>query len=166
MRRQVMDWLEERTGLETAVNHFLYEDIPASAGWHQVMGSVALFCFMIQILTGLLLAFNYAPTPGEAHSSVRYIMTEVTGGKLIRGLHHWGASMMIVVVVSHMVQVFLWGAHKKPREATWLVGIVLLLLTLGFGLTGYLLPWDNRAYWGTVVTTQIAAKSPGLGAQI
>ncbi|MCC6536854.1 MAG: cytochrome b N-terminal domain-containing protein [Bryobacterales bacterium] len=166
MVRQALDWLEERTGLESAINHFLYEDIPASAGWHQVLGSVALFCFMIQIVTGLLLAFNYAPTPGEAHSSVRYIMTEVTGGKLIRGLHHWGASMMIVVVVMHMVQVFLWGAYKKPREATWLVGIVLLLLTLGFGLTGYLLPWDNRAYWGTVVTTQIAAKSPGLGAQI
>lgn len=166
MKRQVLDWLESRTGLESAVHHFLYEEIPASAGWHQVLGSVALFSFMIQILTGLLLAFNYAPTPGEAHSSVRYIMTEVTGGKLIRGLHHWGATLMIIVVVLHMAQVFIWGAYKKPREATWLVGIVLLLLTLGFGLTGYLLPWDNRAYWGTVVTTQIAAKSPGLGAYI
>ena len=166
MVRRIVDWLEHRTGLETAVRHFLYEDIPASAGWHQVLGSVALFSFMIQVLTGVLLAFNYAPTPGDAHSSVRYIMTEVTGGKLIRGLHHWGASLMIVVVVLHMAQVFLWGAYKKPREATWMVGIGLLMLTLGFGLTGYLLPWDNRAYWGTVVTTQIAAKSPGLGAYI
>lgn len=166
MVRSIIDWLEHRTGLETALRHFLYEDIPASAGWHQVLGSVALFSFMIQVLTGVLLAFNYAPTPGDAHSSVQYIMTEVTGGKLIRGLHHWGASMMIVIVVLHMVQVFLWGAYKKPREATWIVGIVLLMLTLGFGLTGYLLPWDNRAYWGTVVTTQIAAKSPGLGAYI
>ena len=75
----------------------------------------------------------------------------------MRGLHHWGASMIIVVVVLHMVQVFLYGAYKKPREATWMVGVVLLLLTLAYGLTGYLLPWDNRAYWGTVVTTQIAA---------
>ena len=81
----------------------------------------------------------------------------------MRGLHHWGASMMIVVVVLHMVQVFLYGAYKKPREATWMVGVVLLLLTLAYGLTGYLLPWDNRAYWGTVVTTQIAAKAPVLG---
>ena len=76
----------------------------------------------------------------------------------MRGLHHWGASMIIVIVVLHMVQVFLWGAYKKPREATWMVGVVLLLLTLAYGLTGYLLPWDNRAYWGTVVTTQIAAR--------
>ncbi len=166
MVRRILDWLEHRTGLESAARHFLYEDIPASAGWHQVLGSVALFSFMIQVLTGILLAFNYAPTPGDAHSSVRYIMTEVTGGKLIRGLHHWGATLMIIIVVLHMVQVFLWGAYKKPREATWIVGIFLLLMTLGFGLTGYLLPWDNRAYWGTVVTTQIAAKSPGLGAYI
>jgi ubiquinol-cytochrome c reductase cytochrome b subunit len=166
MVRSIVEWLEHRTGLETAVRHFLYEDIPASAGWHQVLGSVALFSFMIQVVTGVLLAFNYAPTPGDAHSSVQYIMTEVTGGKLIRGLHHWGASLMIVIVVLHMAQVFLWGAYKKPREATWIVGIGLLMLTLGFGLTGYLLPWDNRAYWGTVVTTQIAAKSPGLGAYI
>jgi quinol-cytochrome oxidoreductase complex cytochrome b subunit len=103
-----------------------------------------------------LLAFNYAPTPGDAYNSLRYILTEVTGGRLIRGLHHWGASMMIVVVVLHMAQVFLYGAYKKPREATWMVGVVLLLLTLAYGLTGYLLPWDNRAYWGTVVATQIA----------
>ena len=81
----------------------------------------------------------------------------------MRGLHHWGASMMIVVVVLHMVQVFLYGAYKKPREATWMVGVVLLLLTLAYGLTGYLLPWDNRAYWGTVVTTQIAGQAPVLG---
>ena len=90
-------------------------------------------------------------------------MTEVTGGHFIRGLHHWGASMMIIVVVLHMLQVFLYGAYKKPREATWMMGIVLLLVTLAFGLTGYLLPWDNRAYWGTVVTTQIAAGAPGAG---
>lgn len=160
MTRKIIDWLDHRTGIETAVRNFLYEEIPASSGWHQVLGSVALFCFLVQAATGMLLAFNYAPTPGEAHNSLRYIMNEVMGGSLIRGLHHWGASMMVVVVVLHMAQVFLFGGYKKPREATWLVGIVLLLLTLGFGLTGYLLPWDNRAYWGTVVTTQIAAKAP------
>jgi ubiquinol-cytochrome c reductase cytochrome b subunit len=161
--RKLIDWLEHRTGLETAVKSFLYEEIPASSGWPQVLGSMALFFFMIQGVTGILLAFNYAPTPGEAYNSLRYIMTEVTGGRLIRGLHHWGASMMIVVVVLHMLQVFLFGAYKKPREATWMMGVVLLLVTLAFGLTGYLLPWDNRAYWGTVVTTQIAAGAPGAG---
>jgi quinol-cytochrome oxidoreductase complex cytochrome b subunit/cytochrome c551/c552 len=161
--RELIDWLEHRTGLETAIKSFLYEEIPASSGWHQIIGSIAVFFFLIQGVTGCLLAFNYAPTPGEAYNSIRYIMIELTGGRLMRGLHHWGASMMIIVVVLHMLQVFLYGAYKKPREATWMMGVILLLVTLGFGLTGYLLPWDNRAYWGTVVTTQIAAGAPLAG---
>src|SRR5512140_241245 len=166
MKRQlkaINDWVDHRTGLPTAIQTFLYEDIPASAGWHQVFGSVAMFLFLIQAFTGALLAFNYAPTPGDAYNSLRYILTEVTAGRLMRGLHHWGASMMIVVVVLHMIQVFLYGAYKKPRETTWMVGVVLLLLTLAYGLTGYLLPWDNRAYWGTVVATKIAATAPLAG---
>ena len=163
MRKTIIDWLEHRTGIETVIQNFLYEEIPASSGWHQVIGSMAVFFFIIQVFTGGLLAFNYAPTPGEAYNSVKYIMTELTGGRLIRGLHHWGASMMLIIVVLHMLQVFLYGAYKKPREATWMVGVVLLLITLAFGLTGYLLPWDNRAYWGTVVTTQIAGQAPLAG---
>jgi ubiquinol-cytochrome c reductase cytochrome b subunit len=161
-----LEWLEERTGLPSAIEHFMNEEVPASAGWHQVFGSVALFCFLVQVFTGILLAMNYAPTPGEAYNSVKYIATELTGGRMIRGLHHWGASMMIVVVVLHMVQTLLWGAYKRPREATWMVGVFLLLLTFAYGLTGYLLPWDNRAYWGTVVATQIAASAPGAGEYI
>jgi ubiquinol-cytochrome c reductase cytochrome b subunit len=145
------------------MRRFLDEDIPASAGWRHVFGSVALFAFLIQTATGLLLALNYGATPSEAHASLRYIMTELTGGAVIRGLHHWGSSAMIVVVGLHLIQVFVWGAYRKPREATWMAGGVLLLLTLAFGLTGYLLPWDNRAYWGTVVTTQIAGLAPGIG---
>jgi ubiquinol-cytochrome c reductase cytochrome b subunit len=160
---RLLVWLEHRTGIETAVRNFLYEQIPASSGWHQVFGSVGLFLFLVQAFTGALLAFNYAPTPGDAYNSLRYILAEVTAGRLMRSLHHWGASMMIAVVVLHMTQVFLYGAYKKPREATWIVGVILLLVTLAYGLTGYLLPWDNRAYWGTVVTTQIAAKAPIVG---
>jgi ubiquinol-cytochrome c reductase cytochrome b subunit len=163
LKDRLINWVEHRTGLESAVKNFLYEDIPASSGWHQVLGSVALFLFLLQAFTGLLLAFNYAPTPGEAYNSLKYILTELTAGSLIRGLHHWGASLMIVVVVLHMIQVFIYGAYKRPREATWMIGVFLLLLTLAFGLTGYLLPWDNRAYWGTVVATQIAAKAPLVG---
>src|SRR5947199_9748426 len=166
MKRRWIDitnWLDHRTGVHTAVRTFLYEDIPASSGWHQVFGSVAMFLFMVQAFTGIMLAFNYAPTPGEAYNSLRYILTELTCGRIMRGLHHWGASMMIVVVVLHMVQVFLYGAYKKPREATWMIGVVLLLVTLAYGLTGYLLPWDTRAYWGTVVTPRIAASAPVLG---
>ena len=160
---RINEWLEHRTGISTAVRNLFYEEIPASSGWHQVFGSVALFLFLVQAFTGVLLAFNYAPSPGEAYNSLQYILTEVTAGRLMRGLHHWGASMLIVVVVLHMTQVFLFGAYKKPREATWLVGVILLLLTLAYGLTGYLLPWDNRAYWGTVVATNIAARAPLLG---
>src|SRR5579863_5743900 len=163
MHNKIIEWLEHRTGIQTAIKTFLYEDIPASSGWHQVLGSMALFFFTIQVFTGALLAFNYAPTAGEAYNSVKYIMTELTGGSLIRGLHHWGASMMLIIVVLHMLQVFLYGAYKKPREATWMLGVVLLLIILAFGLTGYLLPWDNRAYWGTVVTTQIAGQAPVAG---
>lgn len=156
-------WVETRTGLISSATAFFREEIPASSGWHQVFGSVALFAFLVQAFTGILLALNFAPTAGEAYYSLRYIVTEVTGGRLIRQLHHWGASLMIVVVILHLVQVFLWGAYKKPREATWISGVVLLLLTLGYGLTGYLLPWDNRAYWGTVVAAQIAGTAPVLG---
>src|SRR5580693_8941217 len=157
------DWVEHRTGLIGALQHFLYEDIPASSGWHQVFGSMALFLFMVQAFTGIMLAFNYAPTPGDAYDSLRYILTALTAGPLMRGLHHWGASMIVVVVVLHMVQVFLWGAYKKPREATWMVGVLLLLITLAYGLTGYLLPWDNRAYWATTVTVHISALPPVAG---
>ena len=164
--RSLIEWIEVRTGLVSTLRHFLDEEIPASSGWKQVLGSVAMFLFFVQAFTGVMLGLNYGPTPGEAYNSLRYIMGELTGGALIRGLHHWGASMMVVVVVLHMVQVFIWGAYKKPREATWMVGVVLLLFTLGFALTGYLLPWDNRAYWGTVVTTQIAAGVPVMGPYI
>jgi ubiquinol-cytochrome c reductase cytochrome b subunit len=164
--KSILDWIDSRTGVPSAVRHFLDEDIPASSGWHQVFGSIALFLFLTQVFTGILLALNYAPTPGEAYNSLKYIVNELTAGRLMRGLHHWGASMMVIVVVLHMAQTFLFGAYKKPREATWMVGVVLLLVTLGYALTGYLLPWDNKAYWGTVVTTQIAASAPGAGPHV
>ncbi len=163
MLEKLLAWIDDRTGLVSVVQEFFDEDIPASSGWHQVFGSVALFALTVQFLTGVLLAFNHSPQPGEAWYSVRYIMTEVSAGALVRGLHHWGASMMVILVVLHMVQVAVWGAYKKPREATWLVGVLLLLLTLAFGLTGYLLNWDNRAYWATVVTLQIMSLPPVAG---
>ncbi len=160
---QFTAWLDHRTGLQTGISRFLLEDIPASAGWPQVFGSVALFLFLIQSLTGILLALNYAPTSGDAYTSITYIVRQVAAGRMIHGLHHWGASLMIIVVFLHMAQVFIFGAFRRPRETTWLAGVLLLLLTLGFGLTGYLLPWDNKAYWGTVVTTKIIAGLPLVG---
>ncbi len=159
-------WLEEQTGLPSVVRGFFTEEIPGSSGWPQVFGSVLLFLFLTQAFTGILLALNFAPTAGEAYSSLSYILRDVGSGRMIRGLHHWGASMIVVVVAFHMTQVFLYGAYKRPRQATWIVGVTLLLITLSFGLTGYLLPWDNRAYWGTVVSTQIAGHAPIVGRYI
>ncbi len=159
-------WIESRTGVGQTVRRFFAEEIPASAGWPQVFGSVALFVLIVQAVTGILLALNFAAAPGDAYDSISYLTREVTGGRIIRGLHHWGASAMILVVAAHAMQVFIYGAYKKPREATWLCGIALLLVVMGFSLTGYLLPWDNRAYWGTVVTTQIAGQAPLLGKSI
>jgi len=161
--RRSISWLDQRTGIDTALRRFLFEDIPGSAGWAQIFGSVALFLFLTQAFTGVLLAFNYAPTPGEAYASLLYIVRKVTAGRMIHGLHHWGASLMIIVVFIHMAQVFIYGAYKRPRETTWIAGAALLLLTLAFGLTGYLLPWDNRAYWGTMVTTRIIGSAPLAG---
>ena len=160
---QPLAWMEDRTGLQSAIRSFLLEEIPASAGWPHVFGSVTLFLFLVQGLTGLLLALDYAPTSGEAYTSLTYIVRQVAGGRIIHGLHHWGSSFLIVVVLLHMTQVFVYGAFQKPREPTWISGVTLLLLTFGFGLTGYLLPWDNKAYWGTVVTTRIAASLPAIG---
>jgi len=160
---RILDWVDDRTQFVTVVKNILYEDIPASSGWHQVFGSVALFLFLVEAFTGVLLAFNYAPQPNDAYYSLQYIINQVTAGRLIRGLHHWGASLMVVVVVLHMVQVVLWGAYKKPREATWILGVFLLLLVLSFGLTGYLLPWDNRSYWATVVAVELAKLTPMVG---
>lgn len=156
-------WLENRCGVGEGVKHFLFEDIPESTGWPQVFGSVALFVLLVQAFTGVLLALDFAASPGDAYDSVSFIVRDIPAGRIIRGLHHWGASMMIAMVVAHAVQVFVYGAYKKPRELTWLVGVGLLLLMLAFGLTGYLLPRDNRAYWGTIVTTQIAVQAPVIG---
>src|SRR3954452_23079229 len=156
-------WVEDRTGVITAVRGALGEHIPASAGWPQAFGSVALFLCLLQALTGILLSLNYAGTPGDAYNSLTYILREVAMGKMIHGLHHWGASLMLIVAILHMGQVFLYGAYKRPREATWMGGVCLLLVILGFSLTGYLLPWDNRAYWGTVVTTKIMGQAPIVG---
>ncbi len=164
--RQALEWIEQRTGLPSALSKFANEEIPASCGWAQVFGSVTLFLFLTQIFTGVLLTLNYAPSPGEAYESVLYITRSVTSGRMIRGLHHWGASMMIVVMVLHAAQVFLFGAYKKPREASWISGVLMSFLVLSFGLTGYLLPWDNKAYWGTVVVTQIAGQVPLLGSPL
>lgn len=157
------EFLESRTGLATFFRRFGGEPVPRRYGWLFTLGSGTLFAFCVQLLTGAFLAMYYAPTPDHAHASVSRIQSDVPAGNWIRGLHFWGASAMVVLVFLHLMRVFWMGAYKKPREMNWIVGVVLLLLVLGFAFTGYLLPWDQKAYWATVVGTKIAASAPVLG---
>jgi len=126
-------------------------------------GGIALFLFGIQVVTGTLLTLYYKPTPEAAYESVQFVTSDVSFGWLIRSMHHWAANLMILFVVLHLVRVFFQAAYKYPRELTWVIGGGLLLVTLGFGFTGYLLPWDQRAYWATVVGTDIAGSVPLIG---
>ena len=118
---------------------------------------------MLQIVTGILLTIYYVPTPDHAYDSVQFITTQVPAGWLIRGLHHYGASAMVILSVLHMIRVIVYGAYKFPREITWFSGVGLLLVVVGFGFTGYLLPWDQKAFWATTVGTRIAGVAPVVG---
>ena len=160
--RASFDWLDARTGFRTARRALLEEPLPPGTGWFFTLGSVLLALLAVQLLTGAFLTLYYAPTPDHAYDSIRFI-DATTAGRLVRGLHHFGASFIVVAVVLHMLRVILFGSYKPPREVTWLSGLALLGLILAFGLTGYLLPWDQRAYWATVVTINISRLTPGAG---
>lgn len=163
MLRSVYTWLDERLKLTPLRIALLEEPIPGGASWIYVFGSVTLFAVLLQMVTGMFLMLSYAPTADHAYESVQYIQEEVPFGAFIRGLHHWGASLMMVAIGLHMLQVFLYGAYKRPREMMWLVGVVLFLITLAFGFSGYLLPWDQRAYWATQVGINIVGTIPLIG---
>ena len=162
MAVRVGDWLDERLGWRKAWEAVFLRKIP-KVNWLYTLGSATLFVAVNQIVTGILLTVYYVPTPDHAYNSVQFITTEVSAGWLIRGLHHWGASAMVILTVLHMLRVIFTGSYKFPREVTWVTGVLLLLIVLGFGFTGYLLPWDQKAFWATTVGTRIAAVAPGLG---
>lgn len=157
------DWLDERTGVKQIVRRALDEPIRGGARWSYVFGSALLLLFVIQAVTGIFLTMYYVPSADHAHVSVAYIQKAVPGGALIRGLHYYGASAMVILLIAHLTQTFLFGAYKQKRELLWIVGGVLLLLTLGFAFTGQLLPWDQEAYFGTKVGTSIAGEMPVIG---
>jgi quinol-cytochrome oxidoreductase complex cytochrome b subunit len=162
MSTRLGNWLDERTGWRRVWEAIFLRKVP-KVNWLYTLGSATLFVAINQIVTGILLTIYYVPSPDQAYDSVQYITTQVSAGWLIRGLHHWGASAMVVLVVLHMLRVIFHGAYKFPREMTWLTGVVLLLVVLGFSFTGYLLPWDQKAYWATTVGTQIAGAPPVVG---
>jgi len=156
-------WFEERFGTRNVLREFLDQPLPERVGWPHVFGSMLLALTGLQFLTGLLLSFVYAPSPLSAYRSVSYMMEEMSGGVWLRGLHYWGASAIVILLGLHLIRTFVYAAYKRPREVTWILGALLLLCMLGFAQTGYLLPWDQKAYWGTGVTIRIAATIPLVG---
>jgi menaquinol-cytochrome c reductase cytochrome b subunit len=158
-----VDWLEERSGLVGGLRYFLFRKVPRETNWFHTLGSATLTAFLVQVVTGVILAFYYKPDPDRAYESIQYITNEVTLGWLVRGMHRWGASVFIILLFLHLGRVFLFGAYKYPRELNWLIGVVLLLLAMAEGFTGYLLPWDETAYWATVVGININATAPIAG---
>ena len=162
MWKKLFAWLDERLGLTTLYTTLL--DRPEPKGnWWNTLGSATLFLFVLQAVTGIFLAVYYTPSPDHAYDSIQYIMTGVAYGWLIRGIHHWGATLMVILVFVHMLRVFVTASYKYPRELNWLIGTGLLVLTLGLGFTGYLLTWNQQAYWATTVGTQIAGTVPLIG---
>lgn len=162
MSASLGNWLDERIGWRKVWDAIFLRKIP-KVNWFYTLGSATLFVAALQGITGILLTIYYVPTPDHAYDSVQFITTQVPGGWFVRGIHHWGASAMVLLTVLHMVRVIMYGAYKYPREVTWFTGVGLLLVVLAFGFTGYLLPWDQKAYWATTVGTRIAGVAPLIG---
>jgi ubiquinol-cytochrome c reductase cytochrome b subunit len=156
-------WLERRTGLDSLLRGALYEPIPGGARLAYVFGSGLLFIFVSQIITGIFLALYYVPSADHAHTTVAYITKSVTAGSFLRSLHGYGASAMVIVLLLHLSQTYIYGAYKGRRELLWISGCVLLGLVLAMAFTGYLLPWDQRAYFATTVGTNAASEVPVIG---
>jgi ubiquinol-cytochrome c reductase cytochrome b subunit len=157
----VVKWVEQRTGFVSLTTDFLTEDVPGGASYWYAFGSATIFAMVLQIVTGIFLTFYYSPSTSAAWESTNYIYHHVPFGSFVISLHFWGATAMIALLLMHMLQVLLWGAYKAPREISWVVGILLLVITLVLGLTGYLLPWDMNAYFASQVAINIAASAPG-----
>ena len=164
--RSLVDWLDDRTGVRQLVQEALYERVPGGARWRYVWGSTLVVAFLTQLVTGVFLWMAYSPSTQTAWESVFYIQFEMTGGWLLRGIHHFMAQAMVVLLALHLVQVVWDGAYRAPRELNFVLGMVLMLIVMGLSLTGYLLPWDQKGYWATNVSTELASQAPLAGAAI
>ncbi|MEA3440409.1 MAG: cytochrome b N-terminal domain-containing protein [Chloroflexota bacterium] len=161
---RTFEWVDERYEISEPLSKVLKKPVPKYATrWFYCLGGITAFLFVVQGLTGILLAFYYKPTPDAAFASIQFIENQVRFGSAIRMVHHWAANGMVVMCIAHMLRVFIMGAFKPPRELNWVSGMVLLLITLAFGFTGYLLPWDQRAFWATTVGSEIAGALPVIG---
>ena len=162
----VVGYLDERTGMSPFLRGFLYRKTPKGNTWYYTLGSATMFAFVSQAVTGIFLAMYYTPDASRAYDSVSHLTNEVFLGELVRGMHRWGSTIMIILIFLHMARVFVFGAYKYPREINWVIGVVLLVLTLAMGFTGYLLPFDQRSFWATVVGVNINASAPVMGPYI
>ncbi len=166
-----IDWLEERSGLIGGLRYFLFRKVPGDTNWFHTLGSATLTAFLVQAVTGVILAMYYKPDAtvnpatgtSAAYGSILHITNDLTLGWLVRGMHKWGASVFIILMFFHMARVFLFGAYKYPRELNWIIGVSLLTVGMLEGFTGYLLPWDQTAYWATVVGINLNGTAPILG---
>ena len=158
-----LDWVEERSGLVGYTKWFLFRNVPRDTNWMQTLGAATLTAFIVQAVTGVVLAMYYKPDPDAAYASIQSITNDVTLGWLVRGMHKWGASVFIILMFFHMGRTFLFGAYKYPRELNWITGFLILVMGMAEGFTGYLLPWDQTAYWATVVGINLNATAPIAG---
>jgi menaquinol-cytochrome c reductase cytochrome b subunit len=156
-------WVDERTGLSPFLRGMLYRKVPKGTNWYYTLGSATMFAFVSQAVTGVVLAMYYDPSPSKAYDSIAFISNELFLGELVRGMHRWGASVMTILIFMHMARTFFFGAYKYPRELNWVIGVVLLVLTIAMGFSGYLLPFDQRSFWATVVGVNINASGPVIG---
>ena len=160
----VVDWVDERTSLSGGLRWMLFRKVPRGINWFYTLGSATLFAFLSQAVTGVFLAMYYRPdATGGAYESIRYITDQAFLGQFVRGMHKWGSSVMVILIFLHMARTFFFGAYKYPRELNWVIGVTLLVLTMVMALTGYLLPFDQRSYWATIVADNINGTGPLLG---
>src|SRR5262245_42177046 len=159
-------WLDDRTGYRALMHDALYEHVPGGARWRYVWGSTLVFCFFVQVVTGMILWMAYSPSTQTAWESVYYIQHQMTAGWLLRGVHHFTAQMMVILMALHFVQVVIDGAYRAPREINFWIGLILMQIVLALALTGYLLPWDQKGYWATKVATNMIALVPGIGTSL
>jgi ubiquinol-cytochrome c reductase cytochrome b subunit len=161
--RRIYEWLDEQLGLEANILPILRHPVPRETNWWYVFGSATLVAFIVQVVTGVALAFAYVPSPDNAYESLEFITHRAVLGSVVRGIHYFGSSAMVVLVFIHMVQVFIFAAYKYPRQTTWLVGVVLFLMTLAMAFTGQLLRWNQDAYWAVFVVAEQARRTPLIG---
>jgi len=157
------EWVEERLRLRPVAERVMEHPVPRYITWLHCFGGLTFFMFIVQVVTGIIMAFFYVPTPDHAHESVVWFQQSIPFGTIVRNVHRLGASAMVILVFLHMLRVFVHAAYRKPRELNWVVGVGLMTLVLGFGFTGYLLPWDQKAYWATNVGLNIVNTVPLVG---